>query len=205
MPGPPGAWYDVMRPGEGTNVYGSSALIRHSIAWPFFTMSRCRNRSLRPAAMKICCCTMSMPVISSVTGCSTCTRVFISMKKNSSFSYRNSIVPAPHRAVALEQVHRVLVLVGQHLDLDVARVGEELLHVDGRVAEGRQRLVARQCHRRQQRRFGVPGAHATPAFSIAALALTLSPIRRIVSARGPMNTKPDFSTSSAKSAFSERK
>ena len=34
MPGPPGACYDVMRPGDGTNVYGSSALIRHSIAWP---------------------------------------------------------------------------------------------------------------------------------------------------------------------------
>ena len=34
MPGPPGAWYEVMRPGEGTNVYGSSALMRHSIAWP---------------------------------------------------------------------------------------------------------------------------------------------------------------------------
>ena len=38
---------------------------------------------------------MSMPVTSSVTGCSTCTRVFISMKKNSPFSYRNSKVPAP--------------------------------------------------------------------------------------------------------------
>ncbi len=50
-----------------------------------------------------------------------------------------------------------------------------------------------------------PGTHGTPAFSIAALALTLSPIRRIVSARGPMNTKPDFSTLSAKSAFSDRK
>jgi acetyl-CoA carboxylase biotin carboxylase subunit len=35
------------------------------------------------------------PVIISVTGCSTCTRVFISMKKNSPSSYRNSKVPAP--------------------------------------------------------------------------------------------------------------
>jgi hypothetical protein len=39
-----------------------------------------RNRSFSPAAMRICACTMSMPVISSVTGCSTWTRVFISMK-----------------------------------------------------------------------------------------------------------------------------
>ena len=44
---------------------------------------------------RICSCTMSMPVMSSVTGCSTWTRVFISMKKNSSSSYRNSNVPAP--------------------------------------------------------------------------------------------------------------
>ena len=63
MPGPPGAWYDVMRPGDGTNVYGSSALMRHSIAWPRRTMSRWRKRSFWPAAMRICCCTMSMPVI----------------------------------------------------------------------------------------------------------------------------------------------
>jgi len=40
---------------------------------------------------------------------------------------------------------------------------------------------------------------------IATLALTLSPISRIVSGRGPMNTKPERSTFSAKSAFSDRK
>ena len=40
---------------------------------------------------------------------------------------------------------------------------------------------------------------------MACLALTLSPIRRMVSGRGPMNTKPLFSTRSAKSAFSDRK
>ena len=33
-----------------------------------------------PAAMRSCSLTISMPVIISVTGCSTCTRVFISMK-----------------------------------------------------------------------------------------------------------------------------
>src|SRR5678815_4939209 len=93
MPGPPGGCHAVIRPGDGVNVHGSSALIRHSIAWPRRVTSRWRKRSFCPAAMRICSCTMSMPVIISVTGCSTCTRVFISMKKNSSFSYRNSNVP----------------------------------------------------------------------------------------------------------------
>jgi hypothetical protein len=39
-------------------------------------------------------------------------------------------VAALHRAVALAQVDRVAVAVGQHLDLDVARVLQEFLHVD---------------------------------------------------------------------------
>ena len=50
-----------------------------------------------------------------------------------------------------------------------------------------------------------PGTTGTPAFCIAILALTLSPIIRMVSGRGPMKTKPLFSTRSAKSAFSDRK
>jgi hypothetical protein len=49
-----------------------------------------------------------------------------------------------------------------------------------------------------------PGTQGTPAFNIAALALTLSPIRRMVSGRGPMKTNPERSTFSAKSAFSDR-
>ena len=51
----------------------------------------------------------------------------------------------------------------------------------------------------------VPGSEGAPARIIACLAETLSPIRRIDSERGPMKTKPDFSTRSAKSAFSDRK
>ena len=70
----------VMRPGEGVNLYGSSALMRHSMAWPRIWIARCVKGSFSPAAMRICICTMSMPVTISVTGCSTCTRVFISMK-----------------------------------------------------------------------------------------------------------------------------
>ena len=50
-----------------------------------------------------------------------------------------------------------------------------------------------------------PGTQGTPAFFIDRIADTLSPIRRMVSARGPMNVKPLFSTRSAKSAFSDRK
>ena len=50
-----------------------------------------------------------------------------------------------------------------------------------------------------------PGTQGTPAFFIDLIADTLSPISRIVSARGPMNVKPLCSTRSAKSAFSDRK
>ncbi len=50
-----------------------------------------------------------------------------------------------------------------------------------------------------------PGTHGTPVAIIAFFALTLSPIRRIESGVGPMNAKPERSTRSAKSAFSDRK
>ncbi len=117
--------------------------------------------------------TMSIPVTSSVTGCSTCTRVFISRKKYSPSWSRPSIVPgagvvdggcgvggdlpdlraqlvvhrrrrglldqllvaALDRAVALAEMDHVAVLVGQDLDLDVARVGQVALEVHGRVGE----------------------------------------------------------------------
>ncbi|MNY00227.1 hypothetical protein D3C86_1327110 [compost metagenome] len=57
-------------------------------------MSSCFTESGRPEAMRICSRTMSMPVISSVMVCSTCTRVFISMKYTSPSASRNSTVPA---------------------------------------------------------------------------------------------------------------
>ena len=44
----------------------------------------------------------------------------------------------------------------------------------------------------------VPGSVGTPAFSIAARAETLSPIRRITSGRGPIQCRPHFFTTSAK-------
>ena len=49
-----------------------------------------------------------------------------------------------------------------------------------------------------------PGTVGTPAVRIISIAETLSPIKRIVFADGPINVKPLFSTCSAKSAFSDR-
>ena len=79
-PGPPGwkKWRIV--PGEGVKFHGSSALIRHSSAWPEKVTSFCENDSASPAATWICSFTRSRPVTSSVTPCSTWIRVFISMK-----------------------------------------------------------------------------------------------------------------------------
>ena len=42
--GRPARWQSVTVPGEGTKVSGSSALIRHSMAWPSKTMSSWRER-----------------------------------------------------------------------------------------------------------------------------------------------------------------
>jgi hypothetical protein len=50
-----------------------------------------------------------------------------------------------------------------------------------------------------------PGTQGTPACCMARMADTLSPISRMVSGLGPMKTKPERSTRSAKSAFSDRK
>src|SRR5258708_1473820 len=153
------------------------------------------------------------------------------------------LVAALHRAVALAEVDRLLVLVGEHLDLDVARVLEEFLEVHGGVVERVLRFLARHAHGIHQRRLGVhdahaaaapsaaavcrtrlpgpppppealmmtgyptaaasrrisfgssgsgpsePGTHGMPAFFMVALAMILSPIVRIDSARGPMKTK----------------
>ena len=45
------------------------------------------------------------------------------------------LIAALDRAVALEQVHGAAVAEAEHLDLDVARLGDEALEVDGAVAE----------------------------------------------------------------------
>ena len=66
-------------------------------------------------------------------------------------------------AVALEEVDRVRVVVGQHLDLDVARTLHRLLDEDGRVAEGALRLSHRRLERLEQSVVGVDAAHTAPA------------------------------------------
>lgn len=154
------------------------------------------------------------------------------------------LVAALHRAVALAQPDGVAVLVGQDLDLHVARILQELLHIDFRVAEGTAGFFTRHVDGVDQRGLGVdhahaaaaaaargldddrvadlaggrqdflrvvgqrasePGTHGTPDLIMACLAETLSPIRRMQSGVGPMKVKPDCSTRSAKSAFSDRK
>ncbi|OPX67059.1 MAG: hypothetical protein A4E37_01730 [Methanoregulaceae archaeon PtaB.Bin056] len=81
IPGPPGERYRRIFPGSAAKLFsGSSALIRHSIAWPRIVTSSWSRGSDSPAATAIWCLTISLPVIISVTVCSTCRRVFISMK-----------------------------------------------------------------------------------------------------------------------------
>ena len=69
----------------------------HSTACPVNATSDCRSRSGSPAATASCAATMSTPVTSSVTGCSTWMRVLTSRKDHApvSASTTNSTVPAP--------------------------------------------------------------------------------------------------------------
>ena len=95
MPGPLGALSAVIRPGNGANPSdGSSALRRNSIACP-----SCAGLSAAidaPAAIRSCQATRSMPLVISVTGCSTWIRVLTSMNESvPSGATRNSTVPAP--------------------------------------------------------------------------------------------------------------
>ena len=65
---PPGACHNCTSPGEGMKFFGSSALMRHSIAWPRKRISSCDRPRGSPLAICNCCLTISMPVIISVTG-----------------------------------------------------------------------------------------------------------------------------------------
>ncbi len=51
--------------------------------------------------------------------------------------FHQLLMAALDAALALAQAHHVAVLVGQYLELDVARALDELLHVEIAVAEGR--------------------------------------------------------------------
>ena len=69
------------------------------------------------------------------------------------------------RAVALAEVHDVAVRVGEHLDLDVARLLDVALQVDGGVAERGLGLVLRLAHGGGK---GIRIAHDADALAAAA-------------------------------------
>ena len=78
---PRGSWQRTTRPGAGRKpAPASSALMRHSKACPRSSTSACASGSGAPPAISICARTRSKPLTSSVTGCSTWMRVFISRK-----------------------------------------------------------------------------------------------------------------------------
>ncbi len=79
-PGPPGMIHSRMGPGEGAKfLSGFRASMRARWRSPS-TVRGCRHGCRSPAATSSCCFTKSTPVMSSVTGCSTWSRAFISMK-----------------------------------------------------------------------------------------------------------------------------
>ena len=94
-PGPVGSDILVIRPGAGKKERpGSSPLIRNSMECPRITGSVYPSSS--PIAMRNCSRTKSIPVTSSLTGCSTCKRVFTSRNEIvPSTPTKNSQVPAP--------------------------------------------------------------------------------------------------------------
>src|SRR5207302_1518940 len=94
-PGPDGARHTEITPGAGKNPRpASSPFTRNSIECPRTTGSPYPNAS--PAAIRNCSRTRSSPATSSLTGCSTCNRVFTSKNEiTPSRPTRNSHVPAP--------------------------------------------------------------------------------------------------------------
>ena len=73
------------------------------------------------------------------------------------------LVPALHRAVALEEVDHVALAVGEDLHLDVPRLDHRLLDEDGRVAERALGLAHAGLDRLAQVRRVVDPAHAAAA------------------------------------------
>ena len=68
-----------------------------------------------------------------------------------------------HRAISLTKVNRILVLVGKHLNFNMAWIFEELFHVDRRIAEELPGFLARHGNGVDQRRLGMDDTHATTA------------------------------------------
>ena len=79
------------------------------------------------------------------------------------------LVAPLHRAVALAEPDRILVLIGQHLDFYVAGVLQEFLHVDLRVAKSGARLGLGGLHRMDECGLGVHHPHAATAAAAGGL------------------------------------
>ena len=73
------------------------------------------------------------------------------------------LMPALDGAFALAERDDVAVLVGQHLELDVPRPLDELLHIEIAVAEGVRRFGMCGLEERGQLLRGAHDAHAAPA------------------------------------------
>jgi hypothetical protein len=134
-----------------------------------------------------------------------------------------------HRAVALEEVDLVAVMVAEELHLDVARAAHELFQEDLVLAEGGLGLAAPRGHLLGEVQLalamsGKPipsamsrasvsssgsgplaGMTASPARTASSRAATLEPSTRITSGRGPMKVIPEAATASANSGLSDRK
>ena len=73
------------------------------------------------------------------------------------------LVPPLDRALAFSQADHIAVLVGQNLELDVARVLDVLLHVEIAVAERRRRFLLCLPVQSRQILLVAHDAHAAPA------------------------------------------
>src|SRR4029078_10766980 len=79
------------------------------------------------------------------------------------------LVAALRGAVALAEVHDVSVRVAEHLDLDMARPLDELLHVERAVAERSLRFCGGGVHRRGELALAPHYPHPAPASTSACL------------------------------------
>ncbi len=77
--------------------------------------------------------------------------------------FHHLLVAALDRTVALGQIHRVAVLVGKHLNLDVARLQHVFFHQHARIAEGGLRLTLGRRQRLTQLRLALDHLHALAA------------------------------------------
>src|SRR5690606_2582357 len=72
------------------------------------------------------------------------------------------LVATLHGAVALAQPQRIAATISQHLHFNMARVLEELLHIDFWIVERSLSLVTGQRHSVEQGSFGIDHTHAAP-------------------------------------------